>query len=135
MHAVREFDHDDADVAQIHRQQHFTEALGLGFLAVLELDLIELADPVDQLRHDLSEYRGYLGLGGRRVLNDVVQDRRHQSVGIQAQVGENVGHRDRVGDVGFARNALLAAVLFRTEFMSFAYPLDLSGRQIGFELV
>ena len=134
VHAVGELDHDDADVAH-HRQQHFAEALGLRFLAVLELDLIELADAVDQLRHDLAEYRGYLGLGGRRVFDDVVQDGRHQGVGIQAQIGEDVGDRHRVGDVGFARNALLAAVLFRAEFIGFAYPLDLSGRQIGFELV
>src|SRR6202789_1131095 len=66
VHAVRELDHDHADVAH-HRQQHLAEALGLSFLAVLELNLIELADAVDQLRHDLSEDGCYLGLGGRRV--------------------------------------------------------------------
>ena len=134
VHAVGEFDHDDADIAH-HRQQHFAEALGLSLLTVFELNLIELADAVDQLGYDLPEHGRYLGLGGRGVFDDIVQDRRHQRVGIQAQIGENVGHRDRVSNIGFAGNALLAAVLFRAEFISFAYPLDLSRRQISFEFV
>ena len=124
VHAVRELDHDDADIAH-HRQQHFAEAFGLRLLAILELNLVQLADAVDQLGHDLAEDRRYLGLGGRRVFDDVVQNGRDQRVGIQTQIGENVGHRDRVGDVRFARDALLAAVLFRAEFIGFAHPLDL----------
>ena len=44
VHAVGELDHDDADVAH-HRKQHLAEALGLGFLTVLELDLVELLTP------------------------------------------------------------------------------------------
>jgi hypothetical protein len=134
VHAVRELDHDDADIAH-HRQQHFAEALGLSLLSILELNLIQLADAVDQFGHDLPEDRRYLGLGGRRVFDDIVQDGRDQSVGIQAQIGEDIGHRDRMGDVRLARDALLAAVLFRAEFIGFAHPLDLSRRQIGFELV
>ncbi len=124
VHAVGEFDHDDADVAH-HRQQHLAEAFGLRLLTVLELNLVQLADAVDQLGHDLSEDRRYLGLGGRRVFDDIVQNRRDQRVGIQTQIGENVGDGDRVGDVRFARNALLAAMLFRAELIGFAHPLDL----------
>ena len=54
VHAVGELDHDDADVAH-HRQQHLAETLRLGLLAVLELDLVQLADAVDQFGHDLTE--------------------------------------------------------------------------------
>ena len=134
VHAVGELDHDDADVAH-HRQQHLAEALGLRLLAVLELDLVEFADAVDQFGDDLTEDRGDLGLGGRRVLDHVVQDGRDQGVGIQPQVGENVGDRDRVRDVGLARDALLALVVLGAEVVGFAHPLDLRGRKIGFELV
>ena len=134
VHAVGELDHDDADVAH-HRQQHLAEALRLRLLAVLELDLVELADAVDQFGDDLAEYRGDLGLGGRGVFDDVVQDRRHQGVGVHAQVRQDVGDRDRVGDVRLARDPLLAVVLFRAEFVGFADPLDLRGREIGLELV
>ena len=134
VHAVGELDHDDADVAH-HGQQHLAEALGLRLLAILELDLVEFADAVDQLGDDLAEDRGDLRLGGRRVLDDVVQDRRDQGVGVQPQVREDVGHRDRVGDVRFARDALLAAMLFGAEFVGFPHPLDLRGREVGFELI
>ena len=127
MHAIGELDHDDADVAH-HRKQHFAEALGLRFLAVLELDLVELADAVDQFGDDLAEYRRYLGLCRRRVFDDIVQDRRHQGVGVQTQVGENVGDRDRVRDVRFARYALLSLMFFRAEVVGFAHPLHLGGR-------
>ena len=134
VHAVGELDHDDADVAH-HRQQHLAEALRLRLLAVLELDLIELADAVDELGDDLAEDRGDLGLGGRRVLDHVVQDGGDQRVGIQLQVGEDVGDRDRMSDVGLARDALLALVLFGAEFVRFAHALDLRGREIRFELI
>ena len=134
MHAVGELDHDDADVAH-HGEQHLAEALGLRLLAVLELDLIELADAVDQLGDHLTEDRGDLRLGGRRVFDDVVQDGRHQRVGVQAQIGEDVRDGDRVGDVRLAGDPLLAAVAFGAEFVGFAHALDLRGRQIGFELI
>jgi hypothetical protein len=134
VHAVGELDHDDADVAH-HREQHLAEALGLRFLAVLELDLVEFADAVDELRDHLPEHRRDLGLRGGRVLDDVVQDRRHQRVGIQLQVGEDVGDRDRMGDVGLARDALLALVALGAEVVGLADPLDLRGRQVRLELV
>ena len=126
MHAVGEFDHDDADVAH-HRQEHFAKALGLRFLAVLELDLVELADAVDQFCHHLPENRGDLGLGRGRILDDIVQDGRDQGVGIQTQIREDVGHRDRVRDVRFTRYAFLSLMLFGAEIVGFAHPLDLGG--------
>ena len=58
-----------------------------------------------------------------------------QGVGVQAQVGQDVGDRDRVGDVRLARDALLAVVALGAEFVGFADPLDLLGREVGLELI
>ena len=127
MHTVGELDHDDADIAH-HRQQHFAEAFCLGFLSVLELNLVQLADAVDQFRDDLSENRCDLGLCRGCVLDDIVEDGGHQRVGIQAKIRQDVGNRHRVGDVRFARDAFLSLVLFRAEIVGFAHPLDLSRR-------
>ena len=99
--AVGELDHDDADVAH-HRQQHLAEALGLRLGAAAELDLIELGDAVDQLGDVGAEALGDLVLRRRRVFDDVVQDRRDDRRRIQVQVGEDVGDRDRMRDVGLA---------------------------------
>ena len=126
VHAIGELDHDDADVAH-HGQEHFTKTLGLSLLAILELDLIQLADAVHQFGDHLSEYRCDLRFGGRRIFDDIVQDGRHQGVGIETQVRENIGDRDRVRDVGFAGDALLSVMSFRAEVVSFPNPLDLRG--------
>ena len=134
MHAVGELDHDDADIAH-HRQQHLAKALRLGFLAVLELDLIEFADAVDELGDDLTEDGGDFGLRGRRILDHVVQDGGDQRIGVQPQIRENVRDGDRMRDVRLARNALLAVMPFRAELVGFPHALDLSGRKIGFELI
>src|SRR5450631_892109 len=133
VHTVGELDHDDADVAH-HRQQHLAEAFRLSLLAILELNLVELADPVNQFGDDLTEERGDFSLGGRRVFDHVVQNGGDQGVGVQAQIGENVRHRDRVGDVGFARRTRLAAVALRAEFIGFPDAFNLRGGKIGFEL-
>ena len=103
--AVRELDHDHADVAD-HREDHLAEALGLRFLAALELDLVELGDAVDEFGDFLAEALLDLGCGGRRVLDDVVQDRGGQRRAVHVQVGQDVGDRDRVRDVGLAGLAL-----------------------------
>ena len=124
MHAVGELDHDDANVAH-HGKEHFTKALGLRLLAVLELNLIEFADAVDQLGDDVAEYRVDLRLGGRRILDHIVQDRGNHRVRIHLEIGEDVGDRNGVGDVGLTRYALLPLMALGPEIVGLAHPLDL----------
>ena len=134
VHAIRELHHDDANVAH-HGEQHFAEALGLRLLAILELDLIELADAVDEIGDHLAEYRHDFRFGSRRVFDYIVQDRGDQSVGIELEVGKNVRDRDRMGDVRLARNALLTLVALGAEVVGLAHALDLRRGQIAFELI
>jgi hypothetical protein len=93
--AVGELDQDHAQVAR-HRQQHLAEALGLGLLARAELDLVELGDAVDQLDHVAAERLLDLLARERGVLERVVQQRRDDRLGVEAQVGEQA--RDRRAD-------------------------------------
>ncbi len=131
--AVRELDHDHADVAD-HRQQHLAEALGLRLGAAAELDLVELADAVDEFRHVATEARGDLVLGVRRVLHDVVEDRGHHRLRVELEVGEQVGDGDRVRDVRLARTAPLAVMGLEREVVRFLDQFDLVGRQVGLQL-
>src|SRR5687767_396289 len=131
--AVGELDHDDADVAH-HRQHHLAEALGLRFLAALELDLVELGHAVDDLGDFLAELLLDLGHRGGRVLDHVVQDGGGDGGAVEVQVGEDVGDRDRVGDEGLAGLALLALVRSLRVLESLAHPLDLVGREVGLDL-
>jgi hypothetical protein len=105
--AVGQLDHDHAQVAR-HRQQHLAETLGGRFLAVAELQLVQLGDAVDEFGHGFAELGGQMLAGERRVFDGVVQDRRDQRLRVQAQLGQHLGHRHRVGDVGLAGFAGLA---------------------------
>ena len=51
---VGQLDEDDAHVAH-HRQQHLAHVFGLTVFAVRELDLVDLGDAFDDVRHLLAE--------------------------------------------------------------------------------
>ena len=131
--AVGQLDQDHAQVAH-HRQQHLAEVLRLRFLAVLEADLVELGDAVDDLGDVVAEALRDVGLRDRRVFDDVVQDRADDGVGIEMQIGQDDGGRDRVRDVGLAGNARLALMRGGAELGGVADALDLLGRQVGRDL-
>ena len=107
--AVRELDQNDAYVAR-HGEQHLAEALGLMLLVGGELDAVELGDTVHQLGDALAELARDLALGDRRVFHDVVQQRGGQRLRVEMQLGEDVGDRERVDDVGIAGLAELTFV-------------------------
>ena len=131
--AVGQLDHDDADVPH-HRQQHLAEALGLRLGTALELDLVELADAVDELGDLGTEAGGNVVLRGRRILHHVVEDRGDQRLRIEPEVREQAGDCDRVRDVGLAGTATLPFVGLVRELIGFLDPLDLLGGQVGLEL-
>lgn len=68
VHAVGELDQDDAHIAR-HRQQHLVEGFGLRFLAVEELQLVELGQAVDDGRRWLRRSAHHLRLGDAAVLH------------------------------------------------------------------
>ena len=94
-----------------------------------------MLDAVDEFGDDLAEDRGDLGFRGRGILDHIVQDGGDQGVGVELEIGEDVGHGDRMRDVGLARHALLALMPFRAEIVRFAHALDLRGREIALELI
>ncbi len=106
---VGELDQDDAHVAR-HREQHLAEVLGLGVGLGLELDAVELGQAVHEFRDGLAEALGDLLLGDLGVLHHVVQQRRHHRLGVELPVGDDLGDRDRVRDVGMAALAELPLV-------------------------
>jgi hypothetical protein len=131
---VGELDQDDADVAR-HRQQHLLQARGLRLGARLEVELGELADPIDQLGDLLAEGLGQLRLVDRGVLDDVVQQRGDQTLVVHAHLGQDARNRQRVIDIGLARLALLALVRFGAEQIGVVARLDLIRRQIAGQIV
>jgi hypothetical protein len=70
--AIGELDEDDSQILR-HREQHLAEALGLRLGGAVELQVIDLADAVDEQRDVVTEPLLDLGQRVRRVLDDVVQ--------------------------------------------------------------
>ncbi len=106
--AVGEFDQDDADIAR-HRQQHLAEVFRLRLGFVLELNLVQLGDAINQLRHRFAEFvcdliRTYAG-----VFDYIVQQGGDQGLCVEMPAGEDLGYRQRMRDV---RRAALAKLAF-----------------------
>ena len=94
--AVGELDDEHPRVLG-HRDDHLADRLGLRRVA--ELHLVELGDAVDQEGDLAAELLGELVELVVGVLDGVVQERGHERVRVHAQLGQDRGDRQRVGDV------------------------------------
>ena len=104
---VGELDDQHPGVAG-HGDDHLAHRLGLGGLA--EFDLVQLGDAVDEVGYLLTELGGDVGDRVPGVLDGVVQQGGDQRCGVHAQLGEDGGDGERVGDVRVAGLAQLAVV-------------------------
>ena len=130
MGAVGELDQDDPDVLG-HGHHHLAEVLGLGFLAIAELQLVELGDAGYQLGDGVAEQLGEIVLGDRGIFDDVVQHGGHQGFVIESHVAENAGNGNRVGDIGLAAGTHLSLVSVTGHHIGLPELLNLLGRQVG----
>ena len=78
--------------------------------AVAERHLVQLGDAVDQVADLLAEVGGQRLQRVAGVLDGVVQQRGDQRGGVHAEVGQDVGDGQRVGDVRVAGAAQLVGV-------------------------
>ena len=130
---VRELDQDHADVLD-HREHHLAEALSLRFRPAAELNLVELADAIDEQRDLVAEFFADLRQRCVSVLDDIVQDGSRYGLRVEMHVGEFTRDRDRMRDVGFARLACLAFVRGRSEVVGAHDHADLVLGEVGLQL-
>ena len=130
---IRELDEDDAQILR-HREQHLAEALGLRLGRAVEAQMVDLADAVDEQRDVVAEPLLDLGQRARRVLDDVVQQRRLDRAGVEVQPGQYFGYGDRMGDVGIAVAPLLALVSLGAELVGRTDARQVVARQVALEL-
>ncbi|KPW26109.1 Uncharacterized protein ALO83_04869 [Pseudomonas cannabina pv. alisalensis] len=127
---VGELDQDHANIAR-HGHGHLLEVFRLSFGFGLEIHLGQFADPVDQFCDGFTKLRTERFLGNTGVFDDVMQHRSHQALMVHVHVGKNIGHRERVGYIGFAAATALAVVgLFGIEIRS-ADQIDLVFAEVG----
>ena len=127
---VGELDQDDPDVLG-HRQQHLADVLGLLLLVAVGAELGQLGDAVDELGDLGAEALLDVGQAVLGVLGDVVQERRLDGDGVDAELGQDLRRGDRVGDVRLAGRALLALVGRDREVERLADRLEVGARVLG----
>jgi len=107
--SVGELDEHDPDVVR-HREEHLSDVLGLLLLVAEGAELAELRDPVDEVGDLAAEAILDVRQVVLGVLGDIVQDRRLNGDRIDPEVGQDLGGRDRMGDVRLSGGAPLVAV-------------------------
>ena len=131
--AVGQLDDDDADVGD-HGQQHLADVLGLVLLAVGKLDLVQLGDAFDDVRHLLAEalldlFGGHIG-----VFDGVVQQAGGDGGGVHLQLRQHQRDLQRMARIGFAGGALLALMLLQTEGPRLTDDLQIVARPVLMDL-
>ncbi len=115
---ICELDEDDPNIPG-HREEHLAEAFSLLMFLGGKLDPIELGYPVHDIGDRIAETFGQDLLGDRGVLDHVVQQRRHERVGIKPPAGEDLGDGDRMRDIGLAAAAKLSEMRLVAEAIGF----------------
>ena len=121
--AVGQLDQDDAHIPR-HGQQHLAEVLRLRLFVALVLDAIELGNAIDELGSLLAEALGQLRLGDGGIFHHVVQQGGDQRLGIETPASQRLGDRQRMRNIGFAADPVLAAMRLGSENVG---GLDLHG--------
>jgi hypothetical protein len=99
----------------------------------VELQLIDLADAVDEQRHFVAEALLDFGQRARGVLDDVVQQRRLDRGRVEMQAGQDLGHGNGMGDVRIAVAAQLALMGLGAELVGCADARQVACGQIALE--
>ncbi len=130
MQAVGELDQDHADIPR-HGHRHFLEILGLCLGARGGFELRQLADAIDQFRHAGTKLSGQGFLADAGVLDHIVQQCRDQALMVHVHIGEDIGHRQRVGNVGLTGAPDLPVVRLLGIVIGTAHGVYLFRCQVG----
>ena len=133
MHAVGKLDQDNAHVFA-HREQHLAKVLGLLFFPAAEIGSAQFRHPVDE-RRNLPAKKALKFIERRQCIFDrIVQQSAGDAGHVELQVGNDIGNRQRVYQIGLARKPFLSLVNLRGKIISFAQKLDVRRGIIGLDL-
>ena len=130
MKPVRQLDNHHANIGH-HRQQHLANILGLVVLAIGKLDLVQLGDALDNVRHLVAELHRDLRRGDIRVLNRVMQQPRCNRRRIHPQLGQHLPDLKRMNDIRLPTRPLLPLMLLQAELPRLADNLEIVPRPVG----
>ena len=106
---VGKLDNDDADILR-HGDKNFAEIFRFRLFFRLEHDFIEFGYARNKLKHLVAEFAAHVLFVRLGILDDVVQQRRRNRIGVESELDQNFRYRTRVNKVRFARRAPLVTV-------------------------
>ena len=127
---VGQLDEHHAHIAH-HGQEHFADVLRLAVFAVRELDLVDLGDALDDVRHLLAELGDDVLGRDRRILDRVMQQPRGDGGGVQLHLRQHQRDLQRMQNVGLPGGAQLPVMVFQAELPGVADDVDVVGGAIG----
>ena len=127
--AIGQFDQNHTHIAG-HGKQHFAKRLCLCFFSGVEVQLVQFGQAVYQLSHRAAKTLHNFALFYAAVFYRVVQQSRHEGLGVQLPAGTLGGHRDGVGDVGLAVFAFLAQMRFVCKAVRSAQVRHIGGVEV-----
>ena len=127
---VGQFDEQDTNVLA-HRQDELAEILGLLGAIRLQFEAGQLGHAIDEASDFSPELLGHLRQGNAGILDDIMQQSGADRGRIQPIAGQNIGHRQRMDDVGLAIVTLLRAVSIGGDAQGFGDQADIGLGVIG----
>ena len=112
MQTVRELDDHDADILR-HRQQNLHDILRLLLLLREGRHLGELCHTLDQHRNIVSEALLHILARCGGILDDIMQQRRAECIGIHTELKQNVCNCDRMNNIRLTGRAYLSLMALR----------------------
>jgi len=106
---VGEFDQNHPQIPH-HGQQHLADAFCLPLLTRSQVELAQLGDSVDALRHLVSEALAHVLQLGAGVLHYVVQQPGLKAHHVHVHIGKLASHQQRMNHVRLSGFALLIPV-------------------------
>ena len=119
--AVSQLDQDDAHVTR-HGQQHLAKAVGLLLRLGGKFQALQLGQTIHNLGHIGTEFFSQFLLGDVLIFDHVMQQGRHQGIGIQLPARTDFRDGNGVRDIGFATGAKLPQVGLIGETIGLPYP-------------
>ena len=130
---VGKFDDDHADVLR-HRDEDLAEVFGLLLFLRFEDDLVELCDARNERQNAFAELAADVLLGDGRILDDVMQQRARNGIGVQSEIDQDLRNGARMNEIGLPRGALLVAVRIAREVIGMQQHVPVGTRIIFVDL-
>ncbi len=128
--AIGQLNQDYSHVVD-HRQQHLANVFRLLFFPRNAADMRDFGEAFDEVGNLFAKVVPNRVRIGQRVFDDIMQKTSRNRNCVEAHVSQNVCYFQRMDQIGFARRALLAAMLARRKQIGASQQVQVGLRMVA----